>query len=168
MGSPCAAHGLPMGSPLFIFVWVHLAANEPVQNIPIKSGLFHNWFTQKTFLKSMQITNFECGTRLNRPDRKFTPISFMKNSYNYEKINTRFRPEILHISLHVKFWAGFPRYHTVSRPTTTALSNTLWTNTIHQNKFDCLMKVALYFLILKHAMDICYIFLSSNEYIKKR
>ena len=67
-------------------------------------------------------------------------------------------------------WVGFPRCRTVSRPITSTLSNTLWTNHIHQNNFDFLMKVGPPFwrLIVKHAMDICYIFLSSNEYIKKR
>ena len=35
------------------------------------------------------------------PDRKFTPISCMKN-FIYEKFHTRFRPEIFHTSLHVK------------------------------------------------------------------
>ena len=35
------------------------------------------------------------------PDRKFTPISCMKN-FMYEKFHTRFRPEIFHTSSHVK------------------------------------------------------------------
>ena len=52
---------------------------HPVQNILIRSGLFHTWFTPETCLKCMQIKNFTCGTRLYMPDRKFTPISCMKN-----------------------------------------------------------------------------------------
>ena len=74
---------------------------KPVQNILIRSGLFHTWFTPETCLKCMQIKNFTCGTRLNMPDRKFTPISCMKN-FMYEKFHTRFRPEIFHPSSHVK------------------------------------------------------------------
>ena len=64
----------------------------------------------------------------------------MKN-VNYENFHTRFRPEIFE----------------------------LWTtNHIDENTFDCLMKVVLHFLILKHAMVICYIFLSSNGYLKEK
>ena len=41
-------------------------------------------------------------------------------------------------------WVGFPRYHTLSRPITSTLSNTLLTNHIHQNNFDFMVKVALH------------------------
>ena len=131
----------------------------PVHNILIRSGLFHTWFTPETCLKCMQIKNFTCGTRLNMPDRKFTPISCMKN-FMYEKFHVwkiscmknfmyeNFTPDSGWNFSHqfkCENWVGFPRCRTVSRPITSTLSNTRWTNHIHQNNFDFLMKVALHF-----------------------
>ena len=61
--------------------------------------------------------------------KNFTPDSGLKFSHQFTHEN----------------WVGFPRCRTVSRPITSTLSNTLWTNHIHQNNFDFLMKVALHF-----------------------
>ena len=146
-----------------IFCYSFRCNSYPVQNILIRSGLFHTWFTTETCLKCMQIKNFTCGTRLNMPDRKFTPISCMKN----------FTPDSgLKFFTPVHMWklSRIPTMpHCESANHIYSFKHTL--NQSHPSKqlwFSDESSPPFWRLIVKHAMDICYIFLSSNEYIKRR
>ena len=149
----------------FIDFLVNLNANYriSVQNILIRSGLFHTWFTPETCLKCMQIKNFTCGTRLNMPERKITPISCMKN----------FTPDSgLKFFTPVHMWklSGIPTIpHCESTNHIYSFKHTL--NQSHPSKqlwFSDESSPPFWWLIVKHAMDICYIFLSSKEYIRER
>ena len=143
-----------------ISTWIN---KPPVQNILIRSGLFHTWFTPETCLKCMQIKNFTCGTRLNMPDRKFTPISCMKN-FTPDSCLKFFTP------VHMWKLSRIPTMpHCESTNHIYSFKHTL--NQSHPSKqlwFSDKSNPPFWRLIVKHAMDICYIFLSSNEYIKKR
>ena len=135
----------------------------PVQNILIRSGLFHTWFTPETCLKYMQIKNFTCETRLNMPDIKFTPISCMKN-FTLDSCLNFFTP------VHMWKLSRIPTMpHCESTNHICSFKHTL--NQSHPSKqlwFSDESSPPFWRLVVKHAMDICYIFLSSNEYIKKR
>ena len=117
--------------------WIELAA-PPVQNILIRSGLFHTWFTPETCLKCIQIKNFTCGTRLNMPDKNshlfhVWKISCMKISHQIQAWNFS----------HQFTCENLSRIPTIPHCESTNHNcsfKTLWTNHIHQNKFDCLMK----------------------------
>ena len=133
----------------------------PEQNILIRSGLFHTYFTPETCLRCMQTTNFTYGTRLNMPERKFTPMSWIKN-FTLDSGLQFFTPVYMWLfeldSHDTTLWVDQPQL----------LSKTHFNRLHPLKKFDCLMKEDLHVLILKHAMDMCYIFLSSIEYSKKR
>ena len=140
----------------------------PVQNILIRSGLFHTWFTPETCLKCMQIKNFTCGTRLNMPDRNshlfhVWKFSCMKN-FTPDSGLKFFTP------VHMWILSRIPTIpHCESTNHIYSFKHTL--NQSHPSKqlwFSDESSPPFRRLIVKHAMDICYIFRSSNGNIKKR